>query len=152
MLSFALANGFELRLIELMRMGHLAGGDGTFQRQFVGMPELLELIGTRYAYTWIEAPKDSTSVRYRIGTSGTFGVIPNESAPFCRDCSRLRLSAQGWLHGCLSSARRYHLKEVLALAPSEAIAQLRPLLWSALQDKQEVSFTGSPLIMKSVGG
>jgi cyclic pyranopterin phosphate synthase len=40
-------------------------------------------------------------------------VIANESVPFCRTCSRLRLSSTGWLHGCLSSSNRHFVGDLL---------------------------------------
>ena len=47
MLDYCLENGFELRFIELMRMGHLAREGASFQQQFYGMPELLEKVAER---------------------------------------------------------------------------------------------------------
>ena len=59
-------------------------------RQFVGQAELLEMIGTRYIYARTDAAYDSTSVRYEIPGTGVFGIIANESEPFCSACTRLR--------------------------------------------------------------
>src|SRR3546814_5217156 len=67
-----------------MRMGHLAQHAEAFCTQFVGQRELLELIGERYEFTQAEAPVDSTALRYSVGESGAFGIIANESVPFCR--------------------------------------------------------------------
>ena len=41
LLDYCLERGFELRFIELMRMGHLARDPNAFNQQFVGMGELL---------------------------------------------------------------------------------------------------------------
>lgn len=152
MLEFCLERGYELRFIELMRMGHLAASPDEFRERFVGQHELLELIAQHHTFAPCSAPMDSTAQRYRIGTHGIFGIIANESAPFCRSCSRLRLSSTGWLHGCLSSNRGHYLGDLLELPLQQARSRLEDLLMYALADKQDATFLGSALIMKAVGG
>ncbi|HSX90254.1 MAG TPA: radical SAM protein [Pseudomonas sp.] len=152
LLEYCLTNGFELRFIELMRMGHLARAGNGFTQQFVGMPELLELIGERYAYTQADAPLDATALRYQIPEQGFFGVIANESVPFCRTCSRLRLSSTGWLHGCLSSSNRHYVGDLLDKPRHQALPALQRLLVKALGDKQELAFSGGVTVMKIIGG
>jgi len=152
LLDYCLANGFELRFIELMRMGHLARDHQMFQRQFIGMPELLTLIGSRYDYVQADAPVDATALRYAIPGVGHFGVIANESVPFCRTCSRLRLSSTGWLHGCLSSSNRHYVGDLLDKPRHQALPALQGLLVKALADKQDVAFSGGVTVMKIIGG
>lgn len=152
MLDYCLEQGFELRYIELMRMGHLASDRAAFTREFIGMPELLEMIGTRYSFTQAQAPVDSTAVRFQVGGQGYFGVIANESLPFCRTCSRLRLSSSGWLHGCLSSSNRHFIGDLLDKPSHQALPALQSLLMAALADKQTNSFTGALIPMKAIGG
>ena len=48
LLDYCLERGFELRFIELMRMGHLAKDSNAFLQQFVNLEQLLGLIGERY--------------------------------------------------------------------------------------------------------
>lgn len=152
LLDCCLANGFELRFIELMRMGHLARDGNGFQGQFVGMPELLALIGSRYDYIQAHAPLDATALRFAIPGLGHFGVIANESVPFCRTCSRLRLSSTGWLHGCLSSSNRHYIGDLLDKPRHQALPALQGLLVKALGDKQDVAFSGGATVMKIIGG
>ncbi|WP_298188209.1 radical SAM protein [uncultured Pseudomonas sp.] len=152
LLDYCLANGFELRFIELMRMGHLARDGNGFQRQFVGMPELLAMIAERYAFIQAAAPVDATALRYEIPGLGFFGVIANESVPFCRTCSRLRLSSTGWLHGCLSSSNRHYVADLLDKPRHQALPALQGLLVKALGDKQAVAFSGGATVMKIIGG
>lgn len=102
MLRYCLDRGIELRFIELMRMGHLLGNNA-FQSDFVSMENLLDEIGREYEFSRTEAPYDSTAARFQIPGQGTFGIIANESEPFCRTCTRLRLSSDGYLYGCLSN-------------------------------------------------
>jgi cyclic pyranopterin phosphate synthase len=64
--------------------------------------------------------------RYRyLDGGGEFGVITSVTRPFCGDCTRLRLTADGRLHTCLFSAAGH---------------DLRPLLRSGSGDEELVSF------------
>lgn len=50
--------------------------------------------------------------KFRDG-HGEFGVIASVTKPFCGDCSRLRISAEGRLHTCLFSSEGHDLKTLL---------------------------------------
>lgn len=152
LLDYCLARGFELRFIELMRMGRLARDHNAFLQQFVGLDQLLALIADRHAFAQADAPLDATALRYQIPGKGHFGVIANESLPFCRSCSRLRLSSTGWLHGCLSSGKRHFVGDVLEKPRHQALPALQRLLVKALADKQDVAFSGDVMVMKVIGG
>lgn len=152
LLDFCLERGYELRFIELMRMGHLASDSNAFLQQFVSLQQLLDVIGERYEYLQADAPIDATAIRYQVPGQGYFGVIANESVPFCRTCSRLRLSSTGWLHGCLSSSNRHYVGDLLDKPRHEALPALQRLLVKALGDKQEVAFSGGATVMKIIGG
>jgi cyclic pyranopterin phosphate synthase len=152
LLDYCLVRGFELRFIELMRMGHLARDPNSFQQQFVPLAELLELIGTAHSFIQADAPVDATALRYRVEGGGYFGVIANESVPFCRTCSRLRLSSTGWLHGCLSSSNRHFVGDLLDKPRHLALPALQRLLVKALGDKQDIAFSGGVTVMKIIGG
>lgn len=152
LLDYCLERGFELRFIELMRMGHLARDGASFQQQFYGMADLLAAVASRYEYIQAAAPVDATALRYEIPGHGFFGVIANESVPFCRTCSRLRLSSTGWLHGCLSSSNRHYVGDLLDKPRHQALPALQRLLMRALADKQDIAFSGGVTIMKIIGG
>jgi len=151
LLEYCMARDIELRYIELMNMGHLRTGNG-FAKDFFGMDDILELIGERYDYSRTDAPFDSTSVRFEIPGNGYFGIIANESAPFCSTCTRLRLASNGDIYGCLSNSNHHSMKALLALPEHEALPRLQALLGSALQDKQDLSFRGEVTVMKFIGG
>ncbi|WP_327438454.1 GTP 3',8-cyclase MoaA [Pseudomonas donghuensis] len=152
LLEYCLAHGYELRFIELMRMGHLARDSNAFLQQFVSLEHLLQLIGGQYDYLQANAPVDATALRYQIPGQGYFGIIANESVPFCRTCSRLRLSSTGWLHGCLSSSNRHYIGDLLDKPRHQALPALQGLLVKALGDKQSVAFSGGATVMKIIGG
>ena len=150
MLEYCLERGIELRFIELMRMGHLLGNN-SFQADFISMESLLDDIGQHYEFSRTGAPYDSTAARFSIPDKGTFGIIANESEPFCRTCTRLRISSDGYLYGCLSSSQRHGMKEILSLPSHQALPRLQGLLVSALGDKK-LAFQGEVTVMKFIGG
>ncbi len=94
LLDYCLDRGIELRYIVLMQMGHLLGSYG-FTQDYMSMASLLDLISDKYEFARTDAPYDSTAVRFDIPNRGQFGIIANESASFCRSCTRLRLSSDG---------------------------------------------------------
>lgn len=150
LLDYCLERGMELRFIELMRMGHLQN-PAVFQKDYFSMENILGEIGRYYTFVRTEAPFDSTAVRFSIAGRGVFGVIANESEPFCSSCTRLRLSSSGHLHGCLSSSERHYMGDLLSLPDEEALVELRNRLSLALGDKQTV-FRGGETIMRVIGG
>jgi cyclic pyranopterin phosphate synthase len=54
----------------------------------------------------------ATRWRYRDG-SGEVGVIASVSQPFCGDCTRARISAEGKLYTCLFSAQGHDLRALV---------------------------------------
>ena len=151
LLDYCLDRRIELRFIELMNMGHLKLND-QYEKDFVSLDMLLEAIREKYEVVPITAEHDSTSIRYEVIGHGTFGVIANESEPFCRACSRLRLSSNGHLYGCLSNTKNYDLRPLLSMPYALALQELQGVLTSALSDKQSLAFTGETTIMKFIGG
>ena len=150
LLKFCLERDIELRFIELMRMGHLNQGQG-FAQDFLSMQSLLDLIGESFEFERTDAPFDSTAVRFDIPGQGTFGIIANESEPFCSACTRLRLSSDGYLYGCLSSSRRESIRDLLTLPSHLVFPQLQARLLAALNVKQQ-TFQGETTVMKFIGG
>lgn len=75
--------------------------------------------------------------RYTDG-AGEIGVIASVSEPFCGECQRARLSADGRLLTCLFAADGVALKPLLRTPGAEADAALRALLcdtWRARADR-----------------
>jgi GTP 3',8-cyclase len=150
MLEYCLDRGIELRFIELMRMGHLLHSS-SFANDFVSMETLLDAIGEKYEFARTDAPHDSTAVRFQIPDRGVFGIIANESEPFCRSCTRLRLASDGHLYGCLSSAHKHYIGDMLELPSHLVLPKLQGILVNALGDKK-LAFQGEVTVMKLIGG
>ena len=144
-LEFGIARGIEVRFLELMRMGPLYQ-NGDFK--LVTMEEMLNSIRERFSVTTAQADEDSTSQRFWV-PGGYFGIIPNESAPFCSTCSRLRLTSNGKLIGCLSNPVETSIRHLLDHHDPEM--ELKSLVMESVSYKKS-QFTGSDLVMSKVGG
>jgi cyclic pyranopterin phosphate synthase len=151
LLEFCFARGIELRFIELMNMGHLRSSN-QYRLDLFGMEEILSTIGARYEYARTDSAYDSTAVRFEVPGQGTFGIIANESEPFCSSCTRLRLASNGHLYGCLSNTRSQDITSILEAPKHLALARLQRVLVAALADKQTVAFHGETTVMKFIGG
>ena len=87
----------------------------------------------------------STSQQYLLNDSYKFGIIENESQPFCKDCDRLRLGSDHKLYGCITAKQGIKLSDTLT---QDTIQQA---LHKAMAQKQEV-FVGSDTAMITIGG
>jgi cyclic pyranopterin phosphate synthase len=85
----------EVRFLELMRIGHAREEQNS---QYMSAAEMIKVMGPMKA---ISMPHDSTSFNYVTEAGGQIGFIASESQPFCGQCSRWRLSADGVLRACL---------------------------------------------------
>ncbi|HSF88955.1 MAG TPA: GTP 3',8-cyclase MoaA, partial [Saprospiraceae bacterium] len=66
--------------------------------------QILELASHEFDIEPIQREKHETAKKYMIpGAPGTFAVISTMSAPFCGDCNRMRLTADGKMKNCLFS-------------------------------------------------
>ena len=128
-------SGCVLRFIEFMDVGATNGwqlGDVVPAAEIVRRISLeLPLIP--------EAPNYPGEVarrfRYADG-GGEIGVITSVTQPFCGDCSRARLSAEGRLYTCLFAAGGFDLRALLRGETSDAeIADKVRALWSARTDR-----------------
>jgi cyclic pyranopterin phosphate synthase len=73
--------------------------------------------------------------RYKDG-SGEIGVIASVTQPFCGDCTRVRLSADGKLYTCLFATRGHDLRSLLRGGRTdEEIADFLRSVWKARDDR-----------------
>ena len=73
--------------------------------------------------------------RYRDG-AGEIGLISSVTQPFCHDCTRARLSAEGKLYTCLFASRGHDLRALVRseLSNAELDEKLRTL-WRVRDDR-----------------
>jgi cyclic pyranopterin phosphate synthase len=143
LLGLAFSRGVKLRFLEVMAMGHLHQDSGRF---LVSQEEILQVVGTRYRFEPLTRVAAATARYWRTDEGHVFGVIANESEPFCQDCDRLRLDSQGRIYGCLSS------NHPIGLELQEGEETWTEKLAAALEQKQPLRFTGSDLSMLRIGG
>lgn len=66
--------------------------------------EILALAKTRYSFIKLKDEANATAKKFKpLGHEGTFAVISTMSAPFCHNCNRMRLTADGKMKNCLFS-------------------------------------------------
>ena len=133
--AFAREGGHTLRLIEYMDVG---SSNGWRLDEVVPASEILAQLHARYPLEPL-APSRPGEVanRYRyLDGGGEIGLIASVSAPFCGDCTRARVSADGHLYTCLFASEGSDLKRYLR--PDPDAAALRDALhtrWSARDDR-----------------
>jgi len=111
--------GTILRFIEYMDVGHT---NGWRLDDVVPAAEIVAGIDAELPLEPLEASyrgEVATRYRYRDGT-GEIGVIASVSQPFCGDCTRARLSAEGKLYTCLFAVRGHDLRALLRDGASDA--------------------------------
>ena len=124
----------EVRFIEYMDVG---GATRWSMEQVVSRTEMLERLARRYGP--IEPVlEDSTAPadRYRLPDGTVFGIIASTTAPFCADCDRSRLTADGMWYLCLYALTGVDLRGPLrAGASTEALAALIAGRWQGRTDR-----------------
>ncbi|MES2849184.1 MAG: radical SAM protein [Bacteroidota bacterium] len=143
LLDFAFERNISIRFLEIMAMGYLhANAD----KYLFTQQEILNVIGRQYVLKKMPRSNAATANYWQTNEGKIFGIIANESEPFCQDCNRLRLDSNGNIYGCLSS------NHPIALNSNDTEATLISKLQQAMSQKQAVKFTGSDLSMLHIGG
>ena len=133
--AFAREEGHTLRLIEYMDVG---SSNGWRLDEVVPASEILAQLHARYPLEPLSASRPGeVANRYRyLDGGGEIGLIASVSAPFCGDCTRARVSADGQLYTCLFASEGSDLKRYLR--PDPDAAALRDALharWSVRDDR-----------------
>jgi cyclic pyranopterin phosphate synthase len=127
--------GLILRFIEYMDVGT---ANGWRLDDVVAADEILALIDAELPLEPVAAGyrgEVAGRYRYRDG-SGEIGIIASVTRPFCGDCTRARLSAEGRLYTCLFAAHGTDLKGPLRDGESDAqVADRIRSVWTARSDR-----------------
>jgi len=77
--------------------------------------EILQVIESVYPLVPLPREHGSTAQVYRFadGVGGDIGVITSMTSPFCSDCDRIRLTADGKIVPCMFSRDEYDVKSLL---------------------------------------
>lgn len=130
LLAWALGRGYELRFIEQMP---LDADHGWTRRNMITADEIRQLLSVDYVLgpdprARDGAPAERFEVRRRAaGTAdasgpvlGTVGIIASVTEPFCSDCRRTRITAEGKIMSCLFSREEFDLLGLLRSGASDA--------------------------------
>jgi cyclic pyranopterin phosphate synthase len=135
MARWARETGVTMRFIEYMDVGH---SNGWRLDEVVPAQELIDTVGA----VWPAEPADATyrgevAGRWRyLDGLGEFGVISSVTMPFCRDCTRARLSADGQLYTCLFAVAGLDVRAVLrGGATDEELARFLADAWRVRDDR-----------------
>ena len=135
LLEHARAVGAELRYIEYMDVG---GATRWSMQDVVSQREILERLTARFGpiEPIAEPSSRAPAERFRLSDGTTFGVIASTTRPFCRDCDRSRLTADGTWYLCLYAEAGVDLRAPLrAGADDAALAELVRATWSERADR-----------------
>jgi GTP 3',8-cyclase len=119
----------HVRFIEFMPFsGNKWSGEKVFTWH-----QILEVISNQYEINPIQVDKHETAKKYKIYKhEGTFSVITTMSAPFCGDCNRMRLTADGKMKNCLFSTSETDL-----LNPFRKGENIIPLIHGNVHEKKQ---------------
>jgi len=135
MAAFFRERGHTLRFIEYMDVGHT---NGWRLDDVVPASEIVATLDRAFGVEPVDAAyrgEVAKRYRYRDG-AGEFGVISSVTQPFCGDCTRARLSAEGRLFTCLFAVRGHDLRAVIRSgATDEELAEAVRGQWQVRKDR-----------------
>jgi GTP 3',8-cyclase len=158
LVRFALARGYELRFIEQMPLDP----QGAWSRTgMVTAAEILDALGAELTLTPADpaargaAPAETWYVQDGE-RRGRVGIVASVTRPFCGDCDRTRLTADGQVRNCLFANGETDLRGLLRSgAPDEEIAQAwRGDMWAKRPGHgiDDPSFLRPARPMSAIGG
>ena len=140
LVEFAIEHEAQMRFIEHMPLdiGH------TWDRgEMVPREEILAALRERYDLTPVPGRGGAPAELFRLDRGPhTVGVIASVTAPFCANCDRLRLTADGQLRNCLFARDELDLR--LALRNGSDDESIRTILRASVGGKKAGHGIGSP--------
>jgi GTP 3',8-cyclase len=124
----------EVRFIEYMDVG---GATHWSMDRVVSRTEMLAALTRHYGpIAPVEEASSAPADRYRLPDGTVFGIISSTTQPFCQDCDRSRLTADGMWYLCLYASRGVDLRGALrrGATPVE-LAELIRAAWEGRRDR-----------------
>jgi cyclic pyranopterin phosphate synthase len=135
MAEYFRGTGDTLRFIEFMDVG---ATNGWRMDDVVSAASIVETVGKAF-------PIEPASAQYRgevakrwryLDGKGEIGVIASVTQPFCGDCTRSRISAEGKLYTCLFAVRGHDLRALIRSgATDEELAARLSEIWNVRGDR-----------------
>jgi len=133
--QLARRQGLELRLIEFMDVGNR---NGWRPEAVLSAAAMVERIGSRWPLEPLGRATHGTAARWRYRDGGgRLAVVASVSAPFCGDCNRLRVTADGIAYTCLFAAPGSGLDLRPWLQPGTAPGTLQAALAERWQQRDD---------------
>lgn len=109
--AFGRDTGVEVRFIEFMP---LDASEEWGMKKVVSQDEIVAAISAVYPLEQMSARGAAPADRWRyLDGRGVVGVIPSVTKPFCADCDRVRITADGQFRTCLFSTTEFDVRAVL---------------------------------------
>ena len=120
LLRWCLDRGYQLRFIEQMP---LDAQHGWTREGMIVADEIFERLEREFELTPAEEPRGSAPAeRFLVdGGPATVGVIASVTRPFCGDCDRVRLTADGQVRNCLFARQESDLRAALRAGASDEV-------------------------------
>ncbi|MEI2707103.1 MAG: GTP 3',8-cyclase MoaA [Ilumatobacteraceae bacterium] len=151
---FGRDRGVEVRFIEFMPLD----ADGRWMHDMVvTQAEIVAAIHEVFPLDAVPSHGAAPADRWRyVDGAGTVGVIPSVSQPFCADCDRVRLTAEGQFRTCLFATDESDLRALLRGGATdddlaEAIRRAVGAKWAGHQINQ-ITFVRPRRTMSQIGG
>ncbi|MHB1987739.1 MAG: GTP 3',8-cyclase MoaA [Acidimicrobiales bacterium] len=151
--AFGRERGVQIRFIEFMPLD--AEGTWTLE-QVVSAEEIVDAISAIFPLEPVVHGSEPASRWRYVDGAGEIGVIPSVTKPFCGDCDRVRLTAEGKFLTCLFAVDDLDLREPLRNGASDSY--LGDLLKEAVFGKWSghrigrVDFVRPTRSMSQIGG
>ncbi len=142
--------GIILRFIEFMDVGTT---NGWRMADVVPAREILDTIDAQWPIEPVEPNyTGEVAARWRyLDGQGEFGIIASVTMPFCRDCTRARLSADGQLYTCLFGTRAHDFRAMLrGGASDEELSALLGRVWGNRADRYSELRSENTIQLKKV--
>jgi cyclic pyranopterin phosphate synthase len=153
--QLARTHDYEVRFIEFMPLD----ADHAWRREDVLTgEEIRAAIDAAFPLAEVQRKPSATARTYRFadGSPGRIGLINPVSEPFCGDCNRIRLTAEGMFRTCLFSRQETDLRDPLRAGAGDR--ELEELIRAAVWRKELKHDIGDPgfiqpaRTMSAIGG
>ncbi len=147
---------FIVRYIEYMDVGNT---NGWRMNDVVPASEIIARVSEALPLTPIARNyPGETALRFRTPNGGEIGIIASVTKPFCGDCTRARITAEGTLYTCLFASHGTPLRDFVRSGANDgALAEKISAVWKVRDDRySEIRALGGAALpkveMSRVGG
>jgi len=118
LMRWCLDRGYELRFIEQMPLDPQHGWS---RRDMVTADETLGLLSESHRLTALDGRGSAPAERYLVDDGPhVIGIIGSVTRPFCGDCDRVRLTADGQVRNCLFAREESDLRTALRTGATDS--------------------------------